>query len=182
MNTEERDQLIQRYYDGETIGSEAALAERLLADDPEAAALLDGLRQLSDSIRIDIVEAVAAEDFTDFWTDVRGKLPKGPLTLETGQDDRERAREMVASSAEPLGARSRPWWQWMLAPAAVMAAVLAFALIGGPESTVAPTALADGSSVIEEVESEGQIAMVQPETDDLPPIVWFIEADASDEG
>lgn len=180
MNTEEREQLIQRYYDGETIGSEAALAERLIAEDPSAAALLDGLRQLSDSIRIDIVEAVAAEDFSDFWTDVRGKLPKGPLTLETGQEDRQRAREMVVSAAEPLATRARPWWRWMLAPAAVMAAVLAVALLRGEPATV-PPALAS-STVIEEVEATGYLTMVQQESDDLPPIVWFIEMNATEEG
>ena len=43
MTSEERDQLIQRYYDGETIGNESAVAERLLDEDPSARALLESL-------------------------------------------------------------------------------------------------------------------------------------------
>jgi hypothetical protein len=185
MNTEERDQLIQRYYDGETIGSESALAQRLLDEDPDARMLLEGLRQLSDSIRIDIAEAVAEEDFSEYWTDIRTKLPKGPLTLETGEQARARARGMVAQASRPLEAKPRFSWRWVLAPLALGAA-LAVAVVVRPPAT-APTpgaaALVAANHIdIEELDSAGPMVMVQQESDAVPAIVWFTETDATQEG
>ncbi len=181
MNPEERDQLIQRYYDGETIGSESALAQRLLEEDPDARMLLEGLRSLSDSIRIEIAEAVAEEDFSEYWTDIRTKLPKGPLTLETGEDTRSQAREMVSQAARPLEAKARFSWRWLFAPMAAGAALL-LVFMTQPPAPVAPTAVADNYIEIEELESAGPMVMVQQESDDVPAIVWFTETDVSQEG
>ena len=181
MNTEERDQLIQRYYDGETIGSEAALAQRLLEEDPEARMLLEGLRSLSDSIRIDIAEAVAGEDFSEYWTDIRGKLPKGPLTLETGEDARSQAKEMVAQAARPLEAKTRFSWRWLMAPLVAGAALALVFMVQTPATSV-PSQVADNHIDIEELDSAGPMVMVQQESDSVPAIVWFTETDATEEG
>lgn len=181
MNTEERDQLIQRYYDGETMGSESALAQRLLDEDPEARILLEGLRSLSDSIRIEIAEAVAEEDFSGYWTDIRTKLPKGPLTLETGQDARSQAREMVAQAARPLQSKPGFSWRWLFAPLAAGAALALVFMVQNPGPTV-PAVVADNHIEIEELESAGPMVMVQQESDAVPAIVWFTETHASEEG
>ncbi len=177
MTPDERDQLIQRYYDGETIGREAELAERLLDEDPAAMALLDGLRTLSDSIRIDIAEAVAEEDFTGFWGDIQQRLPKGPLTLETGQEP----SGVVAQPSRPLEAKPRSWLRWIFAPAALAGAAAAVLMMTNTTSVpTAPTAIADNSIVIEELESAGGNVMVQQEHDDLPAIIWFSESETSE--
>lgn len=181
MNIEERDQLIQRYYDGETIGSESALAERVLEEDADARILLEGLRSLSDSIRIDIAEAVAGEDFSGYWTDIRGKLPKGPLTLETGQDAREQARELVAQAARPLEARPRFNWRWIFAPLAAGAALVLVFMPQTPATGPGPAAVASNAIEIEELESAGAMTFVQQESDAVPAIVWFTET-GSEEG
>jgi len=178
MTPEERDQLIQRFYDGETIGREAEVAERLLEEDPQARQLLEGLRTLSDSIRIDIAEAVADEDFSGFWGDVQQRLPKGPLTLEQGQD-----REgVVAQPSRPLEAKRRPWLRWIFAPAALAGAAAAVLLMTGPPATAPeqPLAVADHSIVIDALESAGGNVMVQQEHDDLPAIIWFTESESSE--
>ena len=181
MNTEEREQLIQRFYDGETIGSESALAQRLLDEDPDARMLLEGLRSLSDSIRIEIAEAVAEEDFSGYWTDIRTKLPKGPLTLETGEEARSRARGMVAQAARPLESKPRLSWRWLFAPLAAGAALVLVFMVQttGP---VPPTPVADNHIEIEELESAGPMVMVQQDSDAEPAIVWFTETSASEEG
>jgi hypothetical protein len=181
MNPEERDQLIQRYYDGETIGSESALAERMLADDPDARILLEGLRSLSNSIRIEIADAIAEEDFSEYWTDIRTKLPKGPLTLETGQDAREQAKQMVAQAARPLEAKARFDWRWLFGPLAAGAALVLVFALQTPAPAPTPAALADNHIDIEELESDGPMVMVQQDSDSVPAIVWFTET-ASEEG
>ena len=54
MPPSEQEQLIQRYYDGETIGRESELVEEMLRSDPRAQEILDKLVSLSDSIKIDL--------------------------------------------------------------------------------------------------------------------------------
>ncbi len=179
LTSEEKDQLLQRYYDGETLGNEAALAEQLLADDPDARAMLDGLRELTDSIRVDVASVVAEEDFTDFWTGIEARLPKGPLTLETGQDP----SDVVARPAEPLAVRPRSVWERLWMPALATAAcgiLLMVALRPGavpPGVTSLGTTVANNSIVIDELESAGGLVMVQQESADLPAIIWFTESE-----
>ena len=82
MSPEERDQLIQRYYDGETVGNEAAQARAILERDPEARELIKELQNLSDKIKVEIEDAVAEEDFSSYWASIQSRLPHGPPTGE----------------------------------------------------------------------------------------------------
>lgn len=170
MTPEEREQLIQRFYDGETIGNEQAQALALLDADADARALLESLQGLTDSVRLDVDEVVAAEDFSDFWSGVQARLPQGPLTLEQGEPD------VVRSPARPLreGSRAR-WWMWLAAPLAAAALVFVALSPGGtrtPSDVVASNAI-----VIEDLESAGGSVMVQQESDEVPAIIWFVEGD-----
>lgn len=193
MNSEERDQLIQRYYDGETIGNENAMVERLLEEDPHARDLLSSLRTISGAIRTEVAAAVADEDFSNFWSDVSVRLPKGPLTLETGQDAAKRAQQiadgqLLTREPEELGARSP--WSWLsgllggpgLAVAgAALCLVALFAPVWSTEDPSAvPLAGVDQSIEVEEIDSPGAFVMVVQESTDVPAIVWVTET--SDEG
>jgi hypothetical protein len=200
MTREEREQLVQRYYDGETVGAEARLVERMLEEDPETRRMLESLREISDSIRVDVESAVADEDFSAYWADIKGKLPKGPLTLETGQEEGERrtlraADDLLTRAPRALEERLPLWRRWSLLPvlatAAVTAAlVLALRLPGtdgerssggtatGNGGSAAPVAAGpvDYSIEIEEIDSPGPLVMVQQESDDVPAIIWIQES------
>ena len=140
MNPDERDQLIQRYYDGETIGNEKAQAQALLESDPGARAALEQLQTLSDEIRIEISEAVADEDFSTYWSRIQSRLPTGPPTgeievlrdedLDPGRVEAAVGPEVVVRSPQAMGAPRRSWWPWVLGPAlgAAAAAALVFAI------------------------------------------------------
>ncbi len=156
MTPEERERLIQRFYDGEVGGEEATWAQRMLQEDPEAKALLDSLQEISDSIKIEIAGAVAEEDFSSFWEGIEGRLPDmaplqaaPPIRLAMATVDEP---EGLASLEEVGGApeasdelptaepglveipRPRPWWQVVAGPlagAAVAAAVTAAVLLPG---------------------------------------------------
>ena len=169
MTPEERDQLIQRYYDGETLGAEAALAEKLVAEDPEAAALLESLQDISDSIRVDIAEALAREDFSHYWDDIAQRLPSEPATL----DD-----EVVAARAPaPITSRRKPWFRWLFGPALSAGALAALAVVVMPGITGGPDFGPVTYAVeIESVESDGAMVIVTQATDDAPAIVSFQES------
>lgn len=168
MTPEERDHLIQRYYDGETLGAEAALAEKLLAEDPEAAAMLESLRDISDSIRVDISEALAREDFSHYWDDIAQRLPSEPATLD---DD------VVATPASaPITTRRRPWFRWVFGPALSAGAVAAIAIAMMPAITGPDLGPISYAVDIVEVESDGAMVIVTPATDSAPAIVSFQES------
>ena len=189
MTSEERDQLIQRYYDGETIGNESAVAERLLDEDPSARALLESLRTISGAIRTEVDAAVAQEDFTSFWDDVAVRLPKGPLTLETGQDNAREAQRLAAEQnllrrePEPIGSEG---WAWLrnlltgpgLAVAGVALCLVAlFAPVWNAGGEALPTAGMDQSIEVESIDSPGAFVMVVQESSEVPAIVWVTETE-----
>jgi len=189
MTNEERDQLIQRYYDGETLGNENSLAEGLLDQDPEARALLESLRTISGAIRTEVAMAVAEEDFSSFWTDVSERLPKGPLTLETGQDSARKAQAMadenlLAGEPQPIAAGGG--FAWLrnllngpgLAVAGVaMCLVALFAPVWGGSDSALPIAGMDQTIEVESIDSPGAFVMVVQESNDVPAIVWVTETD-----
>ncbi|MCO4773288.1 MAG: hypothetical protein KDA24_24855 [Deltaproteobacteria bacterium] len=190
MTNEERDQLIQRYYDGETLGNENALAERLLDDDPEARSLLESLRTISGAIRTEVDAAVAQEDFSSFWDDVAVRLPKGPLTLETGQDSAREAQRLAAEenllaagAPEPITATGWAWLRGLLSGpglAVAGAALCVVALVGpmwsGGDGSL-PVAGMDQTIEVESIDSPGAFVMVVQESSEVPAIVWVTETE-----
>jgi anti-sigma factor RsiW len=188
MTPEQRDQLIQRHYDGETIGNEARQAEALLESDPEAQLLLENLRSMSDFIRTDIAAAVADEDFSSYWTDIHERLPKGPLTLETGEE-RERAfaaADVVVREVE-MKPPQRTFWRWLRGPglalagtAAVIVAMFVPGLFGLDYMVPSEPAVAtnvDHTAEIGEIDSDGLLVMVTQESPDAPGITWITESE-----
>ena len=165
MTSEERDQLIQRYYDGETIGNESAVAERLLDEDPSARALLESLRTISGAIRTEVDAAVAQEDFTSFWDDVAVRLPKGPLTLETAQDSAREAQRLAAEQnllrrdPEPIGNGGWAWLRNLLTgpglavAGAALCLVALFAPVWNAGGDALPLAGMDQSIEVESIDS-----------------------------
>lgn len=185
MSPEERDQLIQRYFDGETIGNEAAQAERLLAEDPAARELLESLKDLSDSFKAEVAHAVEAEDFSAWWGDIADRLPDGPPTLDTLDTDLALngfAEGVVRSEAAPLQGPSGLAWlrQVLFGPGLVVAGLAAvlMALFAPPTwlQEAAP-ALVDYHVEIESIDSDGDLVMVTQENEDTPLIVWVNEVD-----
>jgi len=142
MSPEERDQLIQRYYDGETVGNEAAQAKAILESDPEARELIKELQCLSDNIKVEIQEAVAEEDFSSYWASIQSRLPDGPPTgeVETVPEEdsmpvpaviaAEGRPDLVVGSPSTLAPPPRNWLSWLLGPAigAAVATVLVLAV------------------------------------------------------
>ncbi len=188
MTNEERDQLIQRYYDGETVGNESAMAQQLLDADPEAQALLLSLRTISGAIRTEVAEAVAQEDFSSFWSDVSERLPKGPLTLETEQESARKAQAMadnlVAREAEPIRSASSFGWlkNLLTGPGlAVVGAALCIVALFGPVwnsgDVALPVAGMDQTIEVESIDSPGAFVMVVQESNEVPAIVWVTETD-----
>lgn len=189
MTNDERAQLIQRYYDGETIGNEAALAERLIDEDPEARALLESLREISGAIRTEVSAAVAQEDFSSFWDDLSERLPKGPLTLETGQDAARKAQRLaeeenlLVRDPEPISGGSWSWLRNLLSGpglAVAGAALCVVALIGPLWNTggeALPVAGMDQTIEVESIDSPGAFVMVVQESNEVPAIVWVTETD-----
>lgn len=188
MTNEARDQLIQRYYDGETVGNESAMAQKLLEADPDAQALLQSLRTISGAIRTEVAEAVAQEDFSSFWSDVSERLPKGPLTLETEQDSARKAQAMadnlIAREPEPI--RSGGGFGWLrnllTGPGlAVVGAALCLVALFGPVwnsgDGALPVAGMDQTIEVESIDSPGAFVMVVQESNDVPAIVWVTETD-----
>ncbi len=189
MTSEERDQLIQRYYDGETIGNERAVAERLLDEDPSARVLLESLRTISGAIRTEVDAAVAEEDFTSFWDDVAVRLPKGPLTLETGQDNAREAQRLAAEQnlvrrdPEPIGNGGWAWLRNLLTgpglavAGAALCLVALFAPVWNAGGDALPVAGMDQSIEVESIDSPGAFVMVVQESSEVPAIVWVTETE-----
>ena len=186
--------LIQRYYDGETIGNENAVVERLLEEDPQARDMLASLRTISGAIRTEVAAAVAEEDFSNFWSDVSVRLPKGPLTLETGQDAAKRAQQIADGellTGEPEALQAPSSWGWLQrllgGPGlAVVGAALCLVALFAPvwsttDESAVPVAGIDQSIEVEEIDSPGTFVMVVQESADVPAIVWVTETSA-DEG
>jgi anti-sigma factor RsiW len=171
MTPEERDQLIQRYYDGETIGNEAAQVEQLLESDPEARGVLESLRTLSDEIKTDLAHALAGEDFDSYWGAIEDRLEPAPEGPAAGPD-------LVVAPAEPLRHGRGGWLRWLFHPglAAGLAAAIAIAVFLPMSPEEVPVSYA---IEIEEIDSAGPMVMVHQESDDLPAIVWFVEADST---
>lgn len=170
MTPEERDQLIQRYYDGESIGAEAAQAEQLLQTDPEAKAMIESLRDISDSIQVDLAQALAREDFSTYWDDIAGRLPTGVPTADPDE-------VVVARTPEAIGEPRRPWYRWFMSPAfgavAVAALVAVAVLPNMTEPELAPVSFA---VEIEEVETSGAMVVIQEASATSPAIVSFQES------
>lgn len=173
ITTRERDELIQRYYDGETIGREVELAEELLASDPEAQAMLKSLQDISNSISTDIAQALAGEDFSSYWASIEERLPATPPTVEPDGD--------VVMARPPGPIPVAPWWQRLFTPAfgaVAVAALIALAVL--PNLGTAPTPTEFGplsyAVEIEEVDSSGPMVIVQEATDSAPSIVSFTES------
>ena len=179
LTPEERDQLIQRYFDGETLGAESSQAERLLKEDPEAAELLATLRTLSDSIKIDVAGALAEEDFSEYWTNIAEGIADDGVAVTREADS------IVAKSAEPLAAPPSLFQRlfgWSgLAAAAGAAALIAFGVLNVGDSSVSgdsvPLAAVDHTMIVEEIESPSSLVMVQQENSEEPAIIWIVESD-----
>jgi hypothetical protein len=165
----ERDRLVQRHFDGETVGREAAVAERLLESDADARALLDSLGVVADSVRFDIDDAVEAEDFSSYWSEIADRLPPGPMTLDPDGDT------VVHRASEVLVASRVGWLRRLLRPglaAAAVTALLAVALLAPLRPPRAPVSFA---VEIEQVDSAGPSVVVVEATSDAPAIVSFTE-------
>lgn len=164
MTPDERFQIIQRYYDGETIGNEAAIAERLLQEDEEARGILDSLRLLSDTIKVDVARAVEQEDFSSYWDSIQQRLPEEGPTLQP--EGRKRA---------PEPARQRPrLLRWLLAPA--LASAAAAALVIALAVPAPPPAPASFAVDVEQIDGFGSPWDLAPATADTPMLVSFVES------
>jgi len=191
MNPTEQEQLIQRYYDGETIGRESELAEKMLREDPVAQQILEGLVQLSGDIQLDLDSVVAEEDFSGYWDTIQKRLPDGPITGEVGSLASAPANDLLVGRRQRMPAAGRPWLTWFLGPslgaAAAVLAMAMFVLPGLREDEPVPVAelpaaAADHTIDIESIESDGPLVMVMQENADEPAIIWFVESDAETEG
>jgi anti-sigma factor RsiW len=184
MTPEERDQLIQRYFDGETLGAEAARAERLLDEDPAAVEQLAVLRTLSDSIKIDVAGALADEDFSNYWANISEGISDDPAALI------ESSNTIVAEPLQPIagppGLFDRLFGWAGLAAAAGAAALIAVGILtrGGPLVDPGGTQIAaiDHTIIVEEIESPGPLVMIQQEDASEPAIIWIVESDEVQEG
>jgi anti-sigma factor RsiW len=175
ITTRERDELIQRYYDGETLGREAEAAERLLETDPEARKMLSSLQSISKSISVDIAQALAGEDFSSYWASIEQRLPQTPPTWEPDGDI------VVSRQAAPIEQPSVPWYRRLFSPgfgALALAALVAIAILPNLDPAPSPVDFEPVSYAveIEEVESEGAMVIVQHATDTTPSIVSFTES------
>jgi hypothetical protein len=190
MNPTEQEQLIQRYYDGETIGRESELAENMLRDDPAAQQILEGLVRLSGNIQLDLDSVVAEEDFSGYWDTIQKRLPEGPPTGEVATLARASANNVVIGRRQRMSAPARPWLTWLLGPslgaAAAVLAMALFVLPGLREDRAVQVAelpvLMDHTIDIESIESDGPLVMVMQENADEPAIIWFVESDGETEG
>ena len=116
MKPTEREELIQRYYDGETVGRESELAERMLQEDPVAQEILEGLVRLSGSIQLELDSAVEAEDFSGYWQQIEERLPDGPLSEEVATLAVPAAADVVVGRPQRMGRPRRSWLPWLLGP------------------------------------------------------------------
>ena len=186
MTPEERDQLIQRYFDGETLGEEAARAKRLLDEDPGAAEQLAVLRTLSDSIKIDVAGALAEEDFSDYWANISERLNDESVSVSGS----ESADVVVVRVPQPMPGPPTLFdrlFGWAgLAAAAGAAALIAVGILtrGGPlvDPGTVPIAAIDHTIVVEEIESPGPLVMIQQEDASEPAIIWIVESNEVQEG
>lgn len=184
MTIEERDQLIQRYFDGETLGNEAARVERMIDEDPAAAEQLAVLRTLSDSIKIDIAGALAEEDFSDYWANISERLSDESVALS------ESADSIVAETLQPISGPPSLFerlFGWAgLAAAGGAAALIAVGILtrGGPlvDPGSVQVAAIDHTIVVEEIVSPGPLVMIQQEDGSEPAIIWIVESDEVQEG
>ena len=164
MTPDERFQLIQRYYDGETLGNEVQVVEQLLETDAEALEILESLRMLSDTIKVDVARAVEEEDFSSYWSSIQQRLPEGPLTIEP---------EVAARPAEPIRQRPR-LLRWFFGPALASAAAAALAIaVFVPQPPPAPSSFA---VEIEQIDGFGAAVDVIEATGDTPLLVSFVES------
>ncbi|MBJ95466.1 MAG: hypothetical protein CMP23_13470 [Rickettsiales bacterium] len=190
MKPTEREELIQRYYDGETVGRESELAERMLQEDPVAQEILEGLVRLSGSIQLELDSAVEAEDFSGYWQQIEERLPDGPLSEEVATLAVPAAADVVVGRPQRMGRPRRSWLPWLLGPslgaaaAAMLMVLLQPAELRVDESPLAvvPAAPADHTIDIESIESDGPLVMVMQENSEEPAIIWFVESDAETEG
>jgi hypothetical protein len=189
MTPSEQEQLIQRYYDGETIGRESDLAEEMLRSDPRAQEILENLVCLSDSIKIDLDSVVAEEDFSGYWDNIQRRLPEGPLTGEIAVAGRAANEDVVVGRGWRMTSPGRPWLAWVIGPAlGAAAAALVMALFVMPAAreeavpVVAEETRTDHTIDIESIESDGPLVMVMQENSDEPAIIWFVETEAEQEG
>lgn len=183
LTIEERDRLLQRYFDGETLGNEARLAEDLLRDDPEARILMAELQSISGAVRVELGQALGEEDFSAYWSNIEQRLPKGPLTMEPDQkpgEARERHRHVV-QVGEPLEERPLAWLRRLLfGPAMALSGVglVVAAMVLAPPRTPAPAHLAvvDHTIEIENIESDGAMVMVVQDDSTQPAIIFFTDS------
>jgi len=189
MTPSEQEQLIQRYYDGETLGRESDLAEEMLRSDPRAQEILENLVCLSDSIKIDLDSVVAQEDFSGYWDKIQSRLPEGPLSGEIAVVGRAANEDVVVRRGQRMTSPSRPWLAWVMGPAlgaAAAALFMALFVLPAAREDVAPVAVLDTPTDhtidIESIESDGPLVMVMQENSDEPAIIWFVETGAEQEG
>jgi hypothetical protein len=189
MKITDQEQLIQRYYDGETIGQESELAEKMLREDPVAQEILEGLLRVSGSIQLDLDSAVASEDFSGYWNTIQERLPEGPLSGEVASLASTSANDVVMGRKQRMNAPKRPWTAWLLGPSlGAAAAVLVMSLFVFPgdrneqDVSVAELPAMDHTIDIESIESDGPLVMVMQENADEPAIIWFVETDTEKEG
>lgn len=183
MTVEERDRLLQRYFDGETIGNERRVAEDLLRDDPEARILLEELRSISGAVRVELGHALEEEDFSAYWSSIEQRLPKGPLTMEPDQHAGEvrAGPRHVVQVGPPLAEPPLAWLRRLLLgpvmATAGLAAVGVAMLISSPAAD--PTghlAVVDHTLEIDSIESDGAMVMVVQDDSTQPAIIFFTDS------
>jgi negative regulator of sigma E activity len=164
ITPDERFQLIQRFYDGETLGNEAAIVEKMLETDEEAREILEGLRMLSDTIKVDVAKAVEQEDFSNYWAAIQERLPEGQLTVEP---------EHAVRPAEPIRQRPR-LLRWLFGPALASAAAAALAVaLFVPHQAPQPASFA---VEIQQIDGFGSVVHVVEATSDTPMLITFTES------
>jgi len=157
-------ELIQRWYDGEALGAEALLAERLVVEEPDAMAWLESLERLAGGLRRDLEEAVSQEDFSGYWDAIAERLPAGPLTMEPSDGVLRHAPAAIERRRRPLA--------WLLRP---LAAAAGLALLVVASIALVPEP-APPSYVVEilELDSDGAVVVLEA-TADTPMLVSFEE-------
>lgn len=138
---------IQAYVDGELDASRRATVERLVATDPEARQLIDGLGALREAVRAHQPEFQVPETREFYWNQIQRRMK-------------------AASSAAPVTVEVGAWTQWIrwVLPLAGAAAVVSLLTLpsreGQTTATLAsmsppPTHAAPASSITYRSETDG---------------------------
>lgn len=178
--TEQDQELLWRYFDGELPSEEATAFAARLADDAELATEHAMLEQTRELLRADVSEAVAAADFTNFFAGVQAAIGDEPVAAVA----REAAPTPAVSApaaAESFGARFAAWWKAHWTPvvvSAVAAGVVAFLVVrGGGVPTGENDALTTGPVQVDAVRNAGNqtVLISQPSEEGAATVIWLLE-------